>query len=96
LLFSVSRVLTIIPGVRSASLAKTYKELRILHFVFLLTWFLFILCIQVAKPQARTVQPTILYALAIVEIMDVAGGVALRKKRVGAPWKSYAANQKMA
>jgi hypothetical protein len=68
-----------------ASLAKTNKEVRLLHFVFLLTWFLFILCIQVAKPQARTVQPTILYALAIVGIMDVAGGVALRKKRVGAP-----------
>ena len=68
-----------------ASLAKTYKELRFFHFMFVRTWFLFILCIQVVKPQARTVQPMIFYALAIVVIMDMALGVALRKKRVDAP-----------
>ena len=68
-----------------ASLAKTYKELRLLHFAFVLTWFLFILCIQVVKPQARTVQPMVFYALAVVVITDVAVGVALRKKRVDAP-----------
>ncbi len=68
-----------------ASLAKTYKELRLLHFAFLLTWSLFILCIQMVKPQARTVQPLIFYALAIVVITDIAVGVALRKKRVDAP-----------
>jgi hypothetical protein len=66
-------------------LANTYKELRLLHCMFVLTWFLFILCIQLAKPQARTVPPTVLYALAAVVIMDVGVGVALRRKRVDAP-----------
>jgi hypothetical protein len=68
-----------------ASLAKTYRQLRLLHFMFVRTWFLFILCVQIVKPQPRAVQPMILYALAALAITDVASGVALRKKRVDAP-----------
>ena len=52
--------------------------------MFVLTRFLFILCIQLTKPQARTVPPTILNALAAVVIMDVGVGVALGRKRVDA------------
>ena len=65
-------------------LAKALKEMRVLHAGFVMTWFLFIVCIQVVRPVERPVTPAIIYAVTAVAISDVAIGFVLRKKRVDA------------
>jgi hypothetical protein len=59
---------------------KTFSEVRLLHAMFVLTWFFFLFVIQVVRPAERPVGRILLLGIAAAAGGDIALGFALRKR----------------
>jgi hypothetical protein len=67
------------------SLRNSGRAVRILHFAFVVTWFLFVLVVLLVKPPVEPVHPLLPYIFALAALGSVSLGFVLRKARIDRP-----------
>lgn len=64
-------------------LRNALTALRVIHATFVTTWFLFLLAIHLTAPVQQHVSPTVVQAIALVAVTDIALALYLRSQYMG-------------